>query len=116
MRDSAAIEFELLRAMRMLDQPQRIKCDRVLRAALQSMNRYDKDASEFALCNDGNEDPEVRQLYNVLREMIRCGLAEGAGDLQLPAGPRYTECRITLAGRRRLDDLLCSSPIPNDRT
>jgi hypothetical protein len=99
------IEVQLLLALREVA-PSLSKCDRILRLALQSLGQYDADSSETALCGDGDEDPAVALLYRRLREMILLDLAEGAGDWRLPAGPRYTECRITRLGEQRLEERL----------
>lgn len=98
------IERELLTAMRAQEPTDRpVKCDVVLRLALQAVGFYD-EACEDALCNGGSEEPRTRRFYDALRQLIEAGLAEGRGDLRLPAGPRYTECRITPAGIERLED------------
>jgi hypothetical protein len=80
------------------------KCDRVLRAALESYGTLDHDA-EVALCCSGYEDNRVRHLYDQLRSLVDRGLLFGRGNLKLPAGPRYTECGITSAGRTALESL-----------
>jgi hypothetical protein len=110
-RPEVAIEFELLRAMQSFEPlgQNAVKCDRVLRRALQSFGKH-TDAAEYALCNAGNEDAEVKRFYDVLRRLVECRFAEGAGDLRSPAGPRYTECRITATGTKWLNELLQPSP------
>jgi hypothetical protein len=74
------------------------KCDVVLRGAMQTLRKYDREKSEDALCNAGDEDPDTKRFYDVLRQLIRHGFAEGKGNLRLPAGPRYTECRLSSNG------------------
>ena len=75
----------------------------VLRYALLETQRWD-DAIDFALCNGGMEHPLVADHYNALRRLVlETDLADGAGNLRLPAGPRYTECWITPVGREYLD-------------
>ena len=61
-------------------------------------------ASSGVVNNGGNENADVQLFYTVLRGLIESGFAEGAGDLRAPSGPRYTECRLTPAGRQRLID------------
>ncbi|MEX0642606.1 MAG: hypothetical protein WD468_07885 [Pirellulales bacterium] len=56
------------------------------------------DSAEVAICNSGYGDSRVADLYDRIRKLVKLGLLEGRGDLELPAGPRYTECRITSAG------------------
>jgi len=84
--------------------PLGIKCDRILRAVLEANGALDF-AAEEALCNTSYESPVVGQLYDQLRELVNQGLLFGRGDLRLPAGPRYTECGITPAGREILADV-----------
>jgi hypothetical protein len=103
--DSRRIELELLKAMRSLHQPKHgIKSVKVLRMAMSAMGKLD-DSCEEALCNEGIEDPVTKTFYFALRELIRDGLAQGQGNFDAPAGPRYTECRITPLGLQRLNDL-----------
>ena len=83
--------------------PLGIKCHGVLRAVLETNSALDS-AAEEALCNSGYESPAVGQLYDELRALVAQGLLFGRGDLRLPAGPRYTECGITPAGRAVLAD------------
>lgn len=59
-------------------------------------------SAEFAICNSGYEDSEVARFYDGIRNLVRRGLLEGRGDLELPAGPRYTECRVSSAGLQQL--------------
>ena len=80
------------------------KCDRVLRTVLESTIALDHNA-EVALCCSGYEDHRVGQLYDQLRLLVDRGLLFGRGNLKLPAGPRYTECGITDAGRQALKSL-----------
>ena len=77
------------------------KCDRVLRSVLESRGPLSPEA-ETALCNDGYEAAEVGKLYDQLRSLVGRGLLQGRGNLKLPAGPRYTECGIAVAGREAL--------------
>jgi hypothetical protein len=77
------------------------KCALVLRSALEA-NGIMSDAAEYAVCNTGYENEDVARLYDGIRALIKSGLLEGRGDLGLPAGPRYTECRITAEGREIL--------------
>ena len=75
----------------------------VLRYALLELNCWDDDV-ESALCNDGMEHPEVAGHYAALRTLVNdTPFADGAGDLRLPAGPRYTECWITERGMDHLN-------------
>lgn len=78
------------------------KCDRVLRFAMRSAGLWSSKA-EGALCCSGYEREEVGRLYDDLRGLVRRGLLEGKGNLILPAGPRYTECAVTAAGRKALE-------------
>jgi hypothetical protein len=77
------------------------KCAQVLRRFFDSQGKR-SDAAEYAICNSGYEEPRVGNLYDRIRTMAARGLLEGRGDLILPAGPRYTECRITAMGIRQL--------------
>ncbi len=87
----AEIENALLMAMKThADECLRKKCDVILRRALHNLGKW-SDEAEYALCNSGRENSETWRFYSVLRQLIREGYAEGAGDLGLPAGPRYTE-------------------------
>jgi len=102
-RRDAEIENALLSAMKThSDVLLRTKCDVILRLALHNLGKWSEEA-DYALCNSGDEEPETWKFYGVLRQLIRDGYAEGAGDLNLPAGPRYTECRITAKGLERLE-------------
>jgi hypothetical protein len=75
----------------------------VLRYALLEANCWDDDM-EDALCNSGFEHPTVAQYYGALRKLVlETPFADGAGDLRLPAGPRYTDCWITQRGIERLE-------------
>ena len=74
-----------------------------LRYALLEAQAWNADI-EFALCNSGDEHPTVQRYYSALCKLVNhTQFAEGAGDLRLPAGPRYTECWITQAGKEFLD-------------
>ena len=81
------------------------KCDVVLRRALKSTNEY-SDAAEAVFNGQFEADPVTLTLYEDLIALIADypgqPLAEGKGDLRLPAAPRYTECRITRLGLERL--------------
>ena len=77
------------------------KCAPLLRKALELTGAWDQTA-EFALCNTGYEHPDVARYYDGIRELITKGLIEGRGNLTLPAGPRYTERRITADGLEQL--------------
>lgn len=59
-------------------------------------------SEEYAICNSGYENPKVARLYEGIRGLIEKGFLEGRGNLGLPAGPRYTECRVTSAGKSEL--------------
>lgn len=59
---------------------------------------------EAAVCVSGDEHPRVASVYDALRLLVNRGLLDGRGDLALPAGPRYTECRVSAAGHRVLED------------
>jgi hypothetical protein len=63
------------------------------------------DDADTALCCSGYEDHRVGRLYHQLRSLVNGGLLFGRGNLKLPAGPRYTECGITAAGRKALEML-----------
>jgi hypothetical protein len=111
MKLEIVIQRELLRAMQSLGQLRgaRIKCDLVLRQTLQSLGEYTL-AAEAALCNAGDEDAATKRFYDLLRRLVERGFADGAGDLRSPAGPRYTECRITAKGKEWLVKLLETLP------
>lgn len=79
------------------------KCDQILRAVAMTTGSWTESA-EDAVCNTGYEDPFIGQFYDILRGLVRKGFLTGAGDLSLPAGPRYTECGITDAGRSAIAD------------
>jgi hypothetical protein len=81
------------------------KCDRILRSVLESAGPLSPEA-ETALCNSGYEHRDVGEAYNQLRALVDGGFLEGRGNLKLPAGPRYTECGITEAGREALANSL----------
>jgi len=75
----------------------------VLRYALLEANAWDADV-ESSLCNGGNEHPMVAEHYGAIRRLVlETDLADGAGDLKRPAGPRYTECWITERGMEELN-------------
>ena len=75
----------------------------ILRYALLETGSWNEKI-EYALCNAGNEEPRVAKYYNALCRIARdTPFADGAGDLALPAGPRYTECWITRSGIERLN-------------
>jgi hypothetical protein len=84
------------------------KCDFVLRQALNSANEY-TDAAEAVFNGQFEADAVALRLYEDLLALIADypdnPLAEGKGDLRLPAAPRYTECRITQLGLERLTDI-----------
>lgn len=81
------------------------KCDIVLRQTLKSAGKY-TDAAESVFSGEFEADPVACELYEDLLALIASHpdnpLAEGQGDLRLPAAPRYTECRITRLGVERL--------------
>jgi hypothetical protein len=75
----------------------------VLRYALLEARHWDEDI-EAALCTGGMENPIVAEHYDALRKLaLETDLADGAGDLRLPAGPRYTEVWITERGLEYLE-------------
>ncbi len=76
------------------------KCDRVIRHAL--LDQWNHEL-ESAACVSGYEHPAVASAYDIIRSLASYGLLDGRGDLALPAGPRYTECRISAAGRLALE-------------
>jgi len=81
------------------------KSDVILRMALREAGSWN-DRLESSLSNAGNEDTLVADFYGALRRLVReTPLADGAGDLELPAGPRYTECWITQAGLNEIERL-----------
>ena len=69
------------------------KCAEILRRAL-DFGEVNGSEVDFALCNTGYEHPEVGQYYDAIRALVVRGLLEGRGNFDLPAGPRYTECRL----------------------
>lgn len=76
-----------------------VKCDRVIRHAL--LDQWNEEL-ELAACVSGYEHPAVASAYDAIRSLASHGLLDWHGDLTLPAGPRYTECRISAAGRLAL--------------
>ena len=75
----------------------------VLRYAILEANVWNEDV-ENSLCNGGNEHPVVAEHYSAIRRLVlETDLADGAGDLKRPAGPRYTECWITEQGLEELN-------------
>jgi hypothetical protein len=78
-----------------------VKCDRVIRHALREAWN---DEMEVAACVTGYEDAAVAAAYDAIRSLVKRGLLDGRGDLALPAGPRYTECRLNAAGHGFLGD------------
>ena len=77
----------------------------VLRYALLELNCWDDDV-ESALCNGGIEHPVVAEHYEAVQTLVNgAAFADGAGNLRLPAGPRYTECWITERGMDHLSEL-----------
>jgi hypothetical protein len=95
----SAVERLVLHAMaRVQEEGGSKKSVVVLRRALRDAGRW-HESLEDALCNAGDEHPLVAEFYTALRRLIHeTQYAEGAGNLRLPAGPRYTECWITEAG------------------
>jgi hypothetical protein len=101
-----AIEYHLLQAMESLQSTENQgyrKCDKFLRPALKAAGRW-SEAAEVAICNEGCEEPQTKRFYDVLRQLVLAGFVDGKGDLDpvLPAGPRYTECRIARKGLEEL--------------
>jgi hypothetical protein len=98
-------EYYLLHALSVLTDPEHDqsyqKCAQVLRRAL-LVAGLGGEIREVAICNDGYEDPVTAQFYDTLRDLVRAGFADFRGDFETPAGPRYTECRITAKGLKRL--------------
>ena len=80
------------------------KCDRVLRRAMEKLGLW-SDQTHEALCSSGYEDQIAGSCYDILRELVKRGLLQGKGNLDLPAGPRYTECQITPAGQLAIKEL-----------
>jgi hypothetical protein len=78
-----------------------VKCDRVLRQALERLGLW-SDAAHEALCHTGYDEANAGRLYDALRALVRSGLLASRGNIELPAGPRYTECKITMAGEQAL--------------
>ena len=74
------------------------KCAAVLRAMAEPNSSW-SEAQENAVCNSGYEDTEIGRLYDAIRDLAARGYLAGRGDLTSPAGPRYTECGLTDAGR-----------------
>src|SRR6188508_1149572 len=95
----SAVERLLLNAMAHVhDEGGSRKSDIVLRLALHDSGYWD-ESLEDALCNAGDEHPLVAEFYTALRRLVHeTPFADGAGNLRLPAGPRYTECWITAEG------------------
>jgi hypothetical protein len=77
----------------------RCKCAAVLRAVGGGNGGW-SEAKEDAVCNSGYEGEEIGRLYDAIRGLVMQGYLVGRGDLTLPAGPRYTECGLTDAGRK----------------
>jgi hypothetical protein len=77
------------------------KCAEVLIHALKAAGCWNEAAST-AICLTGYEEVETKRFYDTLRHLMVRGFAEGAGNLELPAGPRYTECWITPKGLEQL--------------
>ncbi len=102
-------DIRLLRAMQLL-LPVREdgfqKCSQPLRLVLKETGRWTPEA-ESAVCNEGDEEPVVKHLYDSIRRLISWGLVDGKGYLELKeyAGPRYTECRISSRGIEQLESL-----------
>ncbi|WP_428306969.1 hypothetical protein [Lacipirellula sp.] len=74
------------------------KCAAVLRAIVESDGAW-SEAQEDAVCNSGYEEEKIGRLYDALRDLVARGYLASRGDLASPAGPRYTECGLTDAGR-----------------
>lgn len=76
-----------------------------LRYAILPINKWDKEV-ELALCNDGTENEIVAAYYRALCNLVtRTTYAEGRGNFEAPAGPRYTECWITKQGKQLLSSI-----------
>jgi hypothetical protein len=97
------LEAKLLRAMWSVDS----ECGRqksvvTLRYAILPMNKWDAEV-ERALCTDGTEHGMVAEYYRTLCNLVtQTPYADGRGNFEVPAGPRYTDCRITNEGKRIL--------------
>lgn len=76
-------------------------CDKPLRRVVEQMGKM-TDAADTALCVAGDEDEFVFRLYKELISLVERGLLFGHGDFRTPAGPRYTDCRITANGKEAL--------------
>lgn len=70
----------------------------MLRAVVEAGGAW-SDAQEEAVCNSGYEHEEIGQLYDAIRNLVTRGYLVGRGNLTSPAGPRYTECGLSDAGR-----------------
>jgi hypothetical protein len=80
-----------------------IKCDKILRAALESQGQIDS-ALKHHLFADYTKNRAVKRLYNLLRSLVKRGFLKGKGNLRWgPADPPYTEAAITPLGRSALD-------------
>ena len=99
--------------IRLLNAMARVRCESssrksvvVLRYALLELNCWNSDV-ESALCNGGHEHATVSEHYRALRRLVNdTPFADGAGNLRLPAGPRYTECWITERGIDHLNGIV----------
>jgi hypothetical protein len=92
-----SISAHLLQVLAELGAEEFHKSAVILRLALRMSDMYD-DAVEYAVCGNGDEHPYCAAFYQKLCALTTRGFAEGRGDLFTPAGPRYTECRITENG------------------
>lgn len=98
----SAEELTILRAVNDCNSARssdRCKCVEVLRLVGRSSGAW-SEAKEDAVCNSGYEEDEIGRLYDGIRNLISQGYLVGHGDLTSPAGPRYTECELTDAGRK----------------
>jgi hypothetical protein len=91
--DLSPVENRLIQAVAECAPVGRCKCAIVLRKVLEGQGLWN-ESTELAICNTGYEHPEVGRLYDTIRELVTRGALVGAGNLILPAGPRYTECGL----------------------
>ncbi len=97
------LEAKLLRAMWSVE----VECGRqrsvvTLRYAIMPMNKWSAEV-ERALCNDGTEHEMVAEYYRAICSLVtQTPYADGRGDFEEPAGPRFTDCWITNEGKRAL--------------
>lgn len=101
-------ELQLLRALASIchrGNDGYVKCDIVLRTALEHAGEW-TTAAEHVLNGDYDADSVAFEYYEALLHLVRTPFADGKGDLNRPAAPRYTECSITSLGLKRVFEAL----------